>query len=44
MDLVQNFIQMEKSDIKASTKMMNTMDKERKYMKMEIIILDYGMD
>jgi hypothetical protein len=24
--------------------MMNTMDKERKYMKTEIIILDYGMD
>jgi hypothetical protein len=35
---------MEKSDIKANTKMMNTMDKERKYMKTEIIILDYGMD
>jgi len=24
--------------------MMNTMDKEKKYMRMEIIILDYGMD
>ena len=43
MDLALNFIQMEKSDIKGNIKMMNIMVKERKYMKMEITILDYGM-
>ena len=43
MDLALNFIQMEKSDIKGNIKMMNIMVKERKYMKMEITIQDYGM-
>jgi hypothetical protein len=34
---------MEKSDIRVSIKTMNIMVKEKRYMKMEIIILDYGM-
>ena len=43
MDLELSFIQMAKLDIRVSTRMMNTMDKVKKYMKMEIIILVCGM-
>jgi hypothetical protein len=43
MDLELSFIQTAKSGIRDSTRMMNTMDKVKKYMKMEIIILVCGM-
>jgi hypothetical protein len=37
MGLALSIIQMKKSGTRVSTKMMNTMDKAKKYMRMEII-------
>lgn len=42
MDMAPNFTQMERLDTRDSIKMMNIMDKARKYTRMEIIILAYG--
>lgn len=43
MDLALSIIQTAKSGIRDSTRTMNTMDKGKKYMKMDIIILVCGM-